>query len=106
MILIAIIRDWHQTMSWRLGFGHGKRWRAYRCPWWADEAIYRLGHNYSRGVEIPPFICGVVGLPPTIRQSFSEPPGRTQHRVPSTTALQPRDPRSIIRSFDICAYLP
>jgi hypothetical protein len=56
MILIAIIRDWHQTMSWRLGFGHGKRWRAYRCPWWADEAIYRLGHNYSRGVEIPPFI--------------------------------------------------
>jgi hypothetical protein len=50
--MIAIVRDWHQTISWKLGFGHGKEGRAYRRPRWVNEAIYALAYTYARHVKI------------------------------------------------------
>jgi hypothetical protein len=40
----AIIKDWHQTLSWKLGYGWGKEGRAYTCPWWVDKTVYVLAH--------------------------------------------------------------
>ena len=50
--MIAIILRWHQTISWKLGFGHGKEGRAYHCPWWANEALYALAYTCRRCPEI------------------------------------------------------
>jgi hypothetical protein len=30
--MLAIIKDWHQTLSRKLGDGRGKAGRAYSCP--------------------------------------------------------------------------
>jgi hypothetical protein len=45
--MIAIIRDWHQSKSWELGYRHGKEGH-YTCPWWIDEVIYALAHTYGK----------------------------------------------------------
>jgi hypothetical protein len=58
--MVAIILKWHQTISWNLGFGHGKQGRAYRRPWWASEPIYALSYTYAaRGVKIQALDCPV-----------------------------------------------
>jgi len=36
------LRDWHQTLSWKLGYRRGRAGRTYSCPWWADERVYAL----------------------------------------------------------------
>jgi hypothetical protein len=51
--MLAQIRDWHQTLSWKLGYGRGKEGRAYTCPWWVDKAVYALAYMQGKGVEIP-----------------------------------------------------
>jgi hypothetical protein len=40
--MIERIRDWRQTLSWKLGHGHAKKGRSYSCPWWVDETVYAL----------------------------------------------------------------
>jgi hypothetical protein len=40
--MLAIIKDWRQTLSWKLGYGRGKAGRAYGRPWWVDETVYAL----------------------------------------------------------------
>jgi hypothetical protein len=47
--MLTIIKDWHQTLSWKLGFGRGKEGRAYSCPWWVDKTVYALA--YMQGKE-------------------------------------------------------
>jgi hypothetical protein len=47
--MFAIIKDWHQTLSWKLGYGRGKERRAYSCPWWVDKVVYALA--YMQGKE-------------------------------------------------------
>jgi hypothetical protein len=31
--MFSAIKNWHQTLSWKLGYGRGKEGRAYSCPW-------------------------------------------------------------------------
>jgi hypothetical protein len=47
--MLAIIKDWHQTLSWKIGYGRGKAGRVYSCPWWVDETVYALA--YMQGKE-------------------------------------------------------
>jgi hypothetical protein len=51
--MLSIIRDWQQTLSWKLGHGHARHQRASRCPWWADQQIYSLAYLQGKGIEIP-----------------------------------------------------
>jgi hypothetical protein len=51
--MLAQIRDWHQNLSWKLGFGHGKEGRQHICPWWADKTVYSLAYMQGKGIEIP-----------------------------------------------------
>jgi hypothetical protein len=51
--MLGAIRDWHQTLSWKLGYGHAKQARPFRCPWWADKMIYSLAYMQGKGVKIP-----------------------------------------------------
>jgi hypothetical protein len=52
---VAIIKDWHQTLSWKLGYGRGKEGRSYSCPWWVDKVVYdALAYMQGKGVKIPP----------------------------------------------------
>jgi hypothetical protein len=51
--MIALFRDWHQTLSWKLGYGRGKAGRAWSCPWWVDGQVYALAFMQGKGVEIP-----------------------------------------------------
>jgi hypothetical protein len=40
---MAWIRDFHQTLSYKLGFAHGLRNRQpFLSPWWADRMVYSL----------------------------------------------------------------
>jgi hypothetical protein len=55
--MVAIILKWHQTISWNLGFGHGKEGRAYSRPWWVSEPIYALSYAYARRVKIQALDC-------------------------------------------------
>jgi hypothetical protein len=48
------IRDWHETLSWKLGYGRGKEGRAYSCPWWVDKVVYGTAYMQGCGVQIPP----------------------------------------------------
>jgi hypothetical protein len=52
LLMFAAIKDWHQTLSWKLGYGRGKEGRAYSCPWWVDEVVYALAYMQRKGVEI------------------------------------------------------
>jgi hypothetical protein len=47
--MLAIIKDWHQTLSWKLGYGRGQAGRTYSCPWWVDKVVYALA--YMQGKE-------------------------------------------------------
>ena len=47
--MFAIIKDWHQTLSWKLGYGRGKEGRPYSCPWWVDKTVYALA--FMQGEE-------------------------------------------------------
>ena len=51
--MLAIIKDWRQTLSWKLGYGRGKAGRAYGRPWWVDETVYALPYMQGKDVEIP-----------------------------------------------------
>jgi hypothetical protein len=51
-MLAMILLRWHQTISWKLGYGHGTRGRPYSRRWWADEALYALAYTYARRIEI------------------------------------------------------
>ena len=48
--MISRIRDWHQTLSWKLGYGRGKEGRAYTCPWWVDKTVYALAYMQGKSV--------------------------------------------------------
>jgi len=51
--MIALIRNWHQNLSWKLGYGRGKKNRAWSCPWWANKTVYALAYMQGKGIEIP-----------------------------------------------------
>jgi hypothetical protein len=53
--MLAMLRDWQQMLSWKLGRGHGKANRPFRCPWWADDVVYVLAYMQGKGVDIPKF---------------------------------------------------
>ena len=48
--MLAIIKDWRQTLSWKLGYGRGKAGRAYSCP---GLTVYALAYMQGKAVEIP-----------------------------------------------------
>jgi hypothetical protein len=50
--MLAALRDWHQTLSWKLGYGRAKAGRPYSCPWWVDKTVYALAYMQGKGVEI------------------------------------------------------
>jgi hypothetical protein len=47
------LRDAHQNLSWKLGYGRGKAGRPWIEPWWVDRKIYALAYMQGKGVEIP-----------------------------------------------------
>jgi hypothetical protein len=47
--MLSAIKNWHQTLSWKLGYGRGKEGRAYSCPWWVDKAVYAVA--FMQGKE-------------------------------------------------------
>lgn len=61
--MLARIRDWHQTLSFKLGYGRGKEGRPYTCPWWVDKTVYALAYMQGKGVDISP-----LGKPPAPKQ--------------------------------------
>jgi hypothetical protein len=50
--MLAIILRWHQTISWKLGYGHGTGGRPYSRRWWVNEALYALAYTYAKRIEI------------------------------------------------------
>jgi hypothetical protein len=42
------LRELRQTISYTLGFGYGCYGLAFQCPWWANQADYRLGYIDGR----------------------------------------------------------
>jgi hypothetical protein len=48
-----LMRDWHQTLSWKLGHGHAKAGRPHAPPWWVDKVSYAIAYMQGKGVEIP-----------------------------------------------------
>jgi hypothetical protein len=52
LAMLTKIRDWHQTLSWKLGFGRAKAGRPHSCPWWADKTVYSLAYMQGQGVEL------------------------------------------------------
>jgi hypothetical protein len=50
--MLATVKDWHQTLSWKLGYGRGEEGRAYSCPWWVDEQVYALAFMQVRSFPI------------------------------------------------------
>jgi hypothetical protein len=50
--MIALIRNWHQNLSWKLGYGHGKNNRVSSCPRWGDKTVYALAYMQGKGIEI------------------------------------------------------
>jgi hypothetical protein len=51
--MLAILLKWHQTISWKLGYGHARAGRPHRSPWWVNEALYALSYAYARHIETP-----------------------------------------------------
>ena len=45
--------DWREMLSWRVGVRRALAGNAYRCPWWANEAFYRLAYRMVYCVDIP-----------------------------------------------------
>ena len=39
---MAWLRDIHQTLSFKLGYGRGLRGRPFKCPWWVDPLVYAV----------------------------------------------------------------
>jgi hypothetical protein len=52
--MLARIRDWHQNLSWNVGFRHGKNGLLGANPWWVDTEIYSLAYMQGMGVELVP----------------------------------------------------
>ena len=50
---MKFVRDMHQNLSWKLGFGHAKNGRPHSCPWWADRLVYSRAYLQGKGVDIP-----------------------------------------------------
>jgi hypothetical protein len=50
--MLAIIVRWHQTISWKLGYGDGTERRPYSRRWWVNEALYALAYTYAKRIEI------------------------------------------------------
>ena len=46
--MIRWLRDLHQTLSYKIGYGYGSRGLTYRCPWWADVMVCGLGYIDGR----------------------------------------------------------
>jgi hypothetical protein len=51
--MFAKLRDWHQNLSWNVGYNHACRGQKHAPPWWADKQIYALAYLQGKGVEIP-----------------------------------------------------
>ena len=51
--MLATIKDWHQTVSWKAGHADGNQGRLYQCPWWADDGIYALAYVQAEGSRHP-----------------------------------------------------
>lgn len=50
--MFAIIRDWRQNLSWKIGFSHGKSGRKFAPPWWLHQTTYSLAFMQGKGVEL------------------------------------------------------
>jgi hypothetical protein len=42
--MLSLIRDWHQNLSWNVGYHQGREKRSFKCPWWADKEICGLAY--------------------------------------------------------------
>jgi hypothetical protein len=42
--MLAQLRDWHQTLSYKLGYGRGLEGRVFTVPWWVDGIVYALAY--------------------------------------------------------------
>ena len=50
--MLARVRDWRQTESFKHGYERGKQARPFGCPWWADRITYSLAYMEGRGVKL------------------------------------------------------
>jgi hypothetical protein len=50
--MLARIRDWHQNLSWNVGYRRGKEGRPFSCPWWAGREICALAYLQGKGVDL------------------------------------------------------
>jgi hypothetical protein len=50
--MLARIRDWHQNLSWNIGYRHGKEDLPFSCPWWADREICALAYLQGKGADL------------------------------------------------------
>jgi hypothetical protein len=42
---MAWLRDFHQNLSYKLGYGRGlENRRPFACPWWVDQTVYGLAY--------------------------------------------------------------
>jgi hypothetical protein len=47
--MLAVVKNWYQILSWRLGYSCGQNGHAHRCPWWADNDIYSIAYIEGQG---------------------------------------------------------
>jgi hypothetical protein len=50
--MLARLRDWHQNISWKLGYGRGKKGLPFTCPWWVDKKVYARAYMEGKGLKI------------------------------------------------------
>jgi hypothetical protein len=50
--MLAHIRDWHQNLSWNVGYRRGNESLPFRCPWWADREICALAYLQGKGADL------------------------------------------------------
>jgi hypothetical protein len=48
--MLTAMKDLHQTLSWKLGYGRGRAGLSSKCPWWADKTVFALAFMQGKGV--------------------------------------------------------
>jgi hypothetical protein len=52
--MLALLRNWHKNVSWKLGYLRGRKRLPWKSPWWADKMVHSLGYMQGKGVELSP----------------------------------------------------
>jgi hypothetical protein len=50
--MLTAIKDWHQTLSWKLGYRRGRAGLSSKCPWWADKIVFALAFMQGKGIIV------------------------------------------------------